>query len=124
MARRRIRHAAIVHLFAERLKEARRSRNMTQAELARRVHLPPSYVSDLENGKAAPGIDLVGRLAEALETSITDLLPPASPAETREDMQGKARQLLNDLLQQADRDVLAAVNGLLALLRELATRRR
>jgi len=124
MARRRIRHAEIVRLFAERLKEVRRSRNMTQAELARRAHVPPSYISDLEKAKVAPGIDLVDRLAKALETSVTDLLPGAAPPETPVDLRNQARRLLDDLLPAAERDVLLAVNSVLALLRELSTLRR
>lgn len=124
MVRRRIRHAEIVYLFAERLKEVRRSRNMTQAELARRAYVPSSYISDLEKAKTAPGIDLVDRLAKALETSVADLLPEASPPETTEGLREQAKRLLDDLLQTADRDVLLAVNALLTLLRELSTKRR
>lgn len=124
MARRRIRHAEIVQFFAERLKEVRRSRNMTQAELARKAHLPSSYISDLEKAKAAPGIDLVDRLAKALETSATDLLPGVAPPETPADLREQAKSLLGDLLQSADRDVLRAVNSVLTLLRELSTKRR
>jgi transcriptional regulator with XRE-family HTH domain len=124
MARRRISHAEIVRFFAERLKEARRTRNITQAELARKAHLPPSYISDLEQAKVAPGIDLVDRLAKALETPISDLLPPPSPPETPAELQKKAKRLLDEVCQGADRDVLLAVNSLLALLRELSTKRR
>lgn len=124
MARRRIRHAEIVHFFAERLKEVRRSRNMTQAELARKAHLPSSYISDLEKAKTAPGIDLVDRLAKALEISITDLLPGATPSETSADLREQVRRLLGDVLQTADRDVLRAVLSVLTLLGELSTKRR
>lgn len=123
MARRRIHHAEIVQFFAERLREVRRSQNITQAELARRASVPSSYISDLEKAKSAPGIDLVDRLAKALGTSVMDLLPGAAPPQTPEDLQEQAKLLLGDLLQTADRDVLRAVNVLLALLRELSTKR-
>ncbi len=123
MARRRISHAEIVQLFAERLKEVRRSQNMTQAELARMAHVPPSYISDLENAKAAPGIDLVARLAKALKASVTDLLPmPITPA-TSANLREETKQLFEDVLHAADRDVLLTLKPLLALLRELLSKR-
>jgi transcriptional regulator with XRE-family HTH domain len=124
MTRRRIRHTENVHFFAERLKEVRRSRNMTQAELARRASVPSSYISDLEKAKTAPGIDLVDRLAKALETSVTDLLPAAAPPETLASLREQAKMLLDDLVQAADRDVLLAVKSVLSLFRELSTKRR
>jgi transcriptional regulator with XRE-family HTH domain len=120
MARRRINQAPIVRSFAERLRQARTARNMTQADLGEKAGVPASYVSDLEQAKAAPGIDLVARLAEALGTTVADLLgavvPPGDPREA-------IRDVLNGLLKDADPDVLAALNSLLPLLRELTTRR-
>jgi transcriptional regulator with XRE-family HTH domain len=75
MAKRKtnIRHAEIVQRFAVRLRELRHSRGMTQAELAQLAHVTLSYIGRLENGGAAPGIDLADRLAAALGASITDL---------------------------------------------------
>lgn len=97
---------------------------MTQAELARRASVPSSYISDLEKAKVAPGIDLVDRLAKALEISAMNFLPAATPPETPAGLRAQAKGILDDLLQTADRDVLQAVNSLLSLLRELSTKRR
>ncbi|MCB9921814.1 MAG: helix-turn-helix transcriptional regulator [Planctomycetaceae bacterium] len=44
------------------MRELRRSRGMTQAELARLAQITTSYVGRLESGGAAPEIDLVDRL--------------------------------------------------------------
>src|SRR2546423_13368145 len=80
MAKRgRIRHAEIVELFAARLREVRHSRGMTQAELARQAHVTVSYIGRLESAGAAPGIDLVERLAKALGITVADLLPTTAP---------------------------------------------
>jgi transcriptional regulator with XRE-family HTH domain len=119
-----IQHAEIVRVFADRLREVRRARNVTQAELARRAGVPASYVSDLEKAKAAPGIDLVDRLAKALETSVADLLSAAPPPETEAQLRDRLKRLFDELLRKSDRDVLATLDALLALLRELSTRRR
>jgi transcriptional regulator with XRE-family HTH domain len=124
MARRRIRHAEIVRLFADRLREVRLSLNLTQVELARLAHVPAPHISDLENAKVAPGIDLVDRLAKAMQTTATDLLPAATTVETLEDLKDQAKRLLEDVLQEADRDILLTVRSVLSQLRELSTRRR
>lgn len=113
-----------MQFFAERLKEVRRCRYMTQAELARKAYVLSSYISDLENVKTAPGIDLVDRLAKALETSATDFLPESTSPETPAVLAEQTKRLLDDLLRTADRDVLRAINSLLTLLRELSTKRR
>ncbi|HEU5119193.1 MAG TPA: helix-turn-helix transcriptional regulator, partial [Isosphaeraceae bacterium] len=77
MAKRKvqIKHEPIVGVFAARLRELRLSRGMTQADLANRAIVTPTYIAKLEAASVAPGIDLVARLAKALGTSISDLLP-------------------------------------------------
>ena len=67
--RRTKKRAEIVRLFAEKLREVRQSRGLTQAELAERAEVSPTHLSELENCEVAPGIDLVDRLAQALGTS-------------------------------------------------------
>src|SRR5262245_53124217 len=71
----RIEQDEVVRLFASRLREVRSSRGLTQAELSRRAQVTASYIWRLESGGAAPGIDLVARLARALGTTTHDLMP-------------------------------------------------
>jgi transcriptional regulator with XRE-family HTH domain len=112
----RIAHAEIVRLFAARLRELRHSRGMTQAELARAAQISAVYVGRLEGGRAAPGIDLVGRLAQALGTTLPDLLPAAPPPETLAVLKEQARVLLEGLLQSTDRETFLLLNPFLRLL--------
>jgi DNA-binding XRE family transcriptional regulator len=78
MARRkkRIEHSNIVRFFAERLRDARVARGMTQRDLALRAHVAQTYISRLEAAGAAPGIDLLERLARALKASPMDYCRP------------------------------------------------
>jgi transcriptional regulator with XRE-family HTH domain len=122
--KRRIQHAEIVRLFAARLREVRRSRGMTQAELARQAHVTVSYVWRLESGGAAPGIDLVDRLAKALGTTVTDLLPTTATPDTLAVLRDRAMRLFDTLLQIADRETLLMLNPLLAGLVESPSRNR
>ena len=120
----RIRQAEIVGMFASRLKELRLSRGMTQAELARRAHITVSYVWRLESGGAAPGIDLVDRLARALGTSVIELLPTTGPTEALPVLRQQAENLFEMILQAADRETLLMLNPMLACVAESLARRR
>lgn len=126
MARRkaRISHVEIVKLFAARLRELRLSRGFTQAELARRAHVTVSYVWRLESGGVAPGIDLVDRLATALGTTASDLLPTTASPDTLAVLRDQARKLFESLLQTADREMLLLLCPMLARLAESAARSR
>jgi transcriptional regulator with XRE-family HTH domain len=114
--RQSIRHAEVVPLFAARLRELRTAHGMTQADLARKAVVTESYVSRLESGAAAPGIDLVERLARALGTTVADLLPAAAPSATTEFLRSQARQLCASLIPKANRATLQLLVPLLARL--------
>ena len=71
----KIEHEEVVERFAKRLRELRVGHGMTQAELAERAGVTATYVSKLESAGAAPGIDLVAKLATAIGVGIAELLP-------------------------------------------------
>jgi transcriptional regulator with XRE-family HTH domain len=119
----RVRQAEIVGLFASRLRELRLSRGLTQAELARQAHVTVSYIWRLETGGAAPGIDLVDRLARALGVSPTDLLPTTAPADALPVLRQQATKLFETILQTADRETLLMLNPMLACVGESLARR-
>jgi len=52
--------------FAARLRELRRQRNLTQAELARLADVSHVHIGRLEKGVSQPTADFIKRLAEAL----------------------------------------------------------
>jgi transcriptional regulator with XRE-family HTH domain len=83
-----------------------------------------SYIGRLEAGGAAPGIDLADRLARALGTTMTDLLPTTAPPDTLAVLRDQARQLFDSLVQAADREALLMLNPLLARLNESMNRSR
>ncbi len=119
-----IEHARIVLRFGARLRELRNSRGMTQAELAHKANVTASYVWRLESGGAAPGIDLVDRLAVALGTTAADLLPVEEPPDNLPVLREQARKLFETLISEGDRETLLLLNPLMARLLESPTRRR
>src|SRR5437764_909689 len=123
-SRRAKKRAEVVRLFAEKLRELRRSLGMTQAELARRAEVSVTHLSELENAEIAPGIDLVDRLARALGAAIADLLPSATPPEPLPFLREQAERLFDTLLERGDRETFLRLNPFLALLVEAASKRR
>jgi transcriptional regulator with XRE-family HTH domain len=120
--KKRVEHAEIVRLFAARLRELRYSRGMTQADLARAAHITTSYVGRLEAGGAAPGIDLVDRLATALGTKVNEMLPTTATPDTQAALRVEARRLFEALVHAADKDTLLMLCPLLARLVESTNR--
>jgi len=117
-----IRHDEIVIRFGERLRETRLSMGMSQADLAARAEVTTNYISRLEGGGAAPGIDLVARLASALGVSIAELLPTSPPLADMAVTRQQAKKLFDALLQTEDRAVLHLMTQLLARLAEATNR--
>jgi transcriptional regulator with XRE-family HTH domain len=62
---------------ARAVREIRRSRNLSQRQLACRMEVPRTYISKIENGKAMPTLSSLERLARALEIDVCHLLRDA-----------------------------------------------
>ena len=60
--------------FGERVGAARRSRGMTQAELADKTGVHISHVQRMEAGTTQPTLEVLKRMAGALQTSIDELV--------------------------------------------------
>lgn len=65
-------HAA----FCTRVKARRKELGLTQAEVAERLGISRPVVAEIENGKREPGLGVMSRLAEALESD--EFLPMAA----------------------------------------------
>ncbi|MBY0232707.1 MAG: helix-turn-helix transcriptional regulator [Gemmataceae bacterium] len=92
--------------------------------MAEAASVTPSYVGRLEAGGAAPGIDLVERLAGALGEGVAGLLPSSEPPDDLEVPRRQARALCDAVLEKADRDALVMLNPLLARIAESHSKAR
>ena len=54
--------------------DLRKKYNLTQAELANRLHVTAQAVSKWENGRGVPDIELLKRLSEEFDVSISELI--------------------------------------------------
>ena len=118
-----IQHHEIVLRFANRLRELRRTRGMTQKELAERAELTETYLSRLESAGAAPGIDLVARLATALGATVHELLPLADPPDTLALLREQANALVGTIGKTGDQTTLSLLNQILTLVAEANAKR-
>jgi transcriptional regulator with XRE-family HTH domain len=62
---------------AGQVREIRRSRHLSQRQLAGRMNVPRTYISKIENGKAIPTLGSMERLAGALEVEMSRLVRDA-----------------------------------------------
>jgi transcriptional regulator with XRE-family HTH domain len=65
--------------FGQVIRERRRERSLTQAEVARRIRTSVPYVGHLESGKRRPSDNVVARLAEVLGLDSRELFLLAHP---------------------------------------------
>lgn len=89
---------------------------MTQIYLAEAAQVGLSYITRLESGTSAPGIDLVARLAAALGTTVADLLPTIVLPDDLGVLRRRAKKLFDSLIQTEDRQLLGLLNQFLARL--------
>ncbi|MBW8636224.1 helix-turn-helix transcriptional regulator [Hoeflea sp. WL0058] len=64
----------IREVFAHNLRAARQAKGVSQEELAHRAGLDRTYISSLERSVYNASIDVVDRLANALQIEASDLL--------------------------------------------------
>ena len=72
-ARRRVMEAQSI---AERLRELREERGLSQSALARRANLTPAAINRIEMGKRSPTSETIGKLAAGLGVQPGELFPP------------------------------------------------
>ena len=61
-------------VLQEKIKKLRKKKKFTLAQLAQKVGCSKSYISQLENRKIVPSVSMLGRLAIALDTQVSELL--------------------------------------------------
>lgn len=80
--------------IGQRIKTLREQRSMTQKELAEKVAVSPSSIARLESGETMTSVLTLLRIAEALDSSISFILPSDDKSErVNEEISGLIRRL-------------------------------
>lgn len=85
--------------LGSRIRQARTERNMSQMELAEACGISVPYVSDIERGKKCFSVDILLRIAVALQIS-TDWLLRLDIPQTDYAYHAEAAELLEDCSQE------------------------
>ena len=65
-----------LEILADNLKELRKKKGISQAELARKCEFSGTYISKIENGDRSPSLEKLDRMAEVLDVLPYKLLDP------------------------------------------------
>lgn len=65
----------IYRIFGSRLRELRDEKGVTQEQLAKRVDLSRTSITNIEKGRQRVMLHQLVELAEALESDVSDLMP-------------------------------------------------
>ncbi|MCC8056958.1 helix-turn-helix transcriptional regulator [Cloacibacillus sp.] len=90
------------------IQKYRIAQGLTQENLAERVDLSVSYISEIENGKKRPSLKTLEKIAAALEVSLVSLIGEDNKKDIREE-----RQIECPFLKYTDDSGdIAAANGI------------
>lgn len=66
-------------LLSWNLRRLRTARGLSQGRLAIKMKMDRAYLSEIENGHRKPTVDLLDKLAEALDVPLHELFLPPAP---------------------------------------------
>jgi transcriptional regulator with XRE-family HTH domain len=104
--------------MGERLREARRARNLSLRTLAERLGVSPSLISQIETGRANPSVSTLYAIAAELDVSLDELLfndrrPPEVAAPARSGVTGGTMAPAHPVQRAADRHAIRLASGVL-----------
>ena len=99
-----------------RIRELRKKKNMSQAELAEKAHIALPRISPIENGKTEMFISTLVRIAESLDVSTDMILRPNTP-QVNSVYQTEFQDLLGDCTPEE-------IDAILKIVKELKTTMR
>lgn len=57
------------------IQRRRKDEKITQEELAEKIHISRVYMGFIEQGRYAPSLEVIEKIARALKVKVSDLLP-------------------------------------------------
>jgi transcriptional regulator with XRE-family HTH domain len=105
--------------FNEKIKALRKGGNMSQQELADKLHIHVTHLSKMENGHLVPSIDIVQRLMKIFAVSADQLLNESE--KTVVDIQNQEINEQLAMMNQLDDD---EKNALIKIINSMLTKKR
>jgi len=103
-------------LIGDRIREVRKSKGLTQEQLAEKADLSVTFLGEIERNKKLPGLYIFANIVNALETSadyiLRDILPSGKSfvddetIKRLDKLSPKHRKIVNDLLDAYLKNIL------------------
>lgn len=90
-------------MFSDNLKSLRKQKGLSQEELAERLHVVRQTISKWEKGLSVPDADLLIRIADIFEISVSALLGDAVETTEEKNIIAQKLEQLNSLLAERNR---------------------
>lgn len=90
----------IYAMFGDRIRELREKKKYTQEELARKVDLSRTSITNIEKGRHRVLLHQVVELAEALDAKPTDLMPKPGPSQGGPALRGDVARVIEELRRE------------------------
>lgn len=95
-------------ILGKRIREERRKLDWTQEELSEKVDISPKFMSCIEGSKDRPSLDMIIKLANALNVPLVSLFVDNSKSKNKDDLIGEINYMLSDLTQE-QRKIVAGI---------------
>ena len=90
-------------MFGSRVRALREKKNVTQEELARRVELSRTSITNIEKGRQRVLLHQVVEIADALDAKPSDLLPKGTPEEAGPALRDDVARVIETLKSENSR---------------------
>lgn len=103
-------------MFTENLKSIRKARGLTQDELAVRLNVVRQTISKWEKGLSVPDAEMLIKIAEVFEVSVSELLGAKVENETSQNDIAEQLSRINEQLAVKNRRVKFVLNAILGII--------
>lgn len=102
--------------IGEAIRRTRAARGLRQREVAEAADVAPETLSRVERGRVRPSLELIERIAAALEVEVAELRRGAEPRPAKvRPVEAQLVALVRDMSEQQVRDVIRSVRSLLEI---------
>lgn len=106
-------------LVGSRVRDVRKSRGLTQKELAEKVSLSVNMIGYIERGEKFPSAETFQKLSNALKSSVQDFFRPSLANHICDSEREVALRQLEKLLSDTPSNHIKAVNKILSEIKKL-----
>ena len=99
--------------IGHKIRELRRQKDLTQDELGRKTKIHGRYISKLENNHSVPSIDIIKKIASALDITVDHLLYDKSDNLTKININDKQLLQKFEIIDKMDESKRRVVNEIL-----------